>query len=122
MKEDGSESSRDVLPGDSVSLESVHRTIVGILADMVRDWDVPGHTEITGATRLVDDLGCSSIDIISLVVAIEEAYGTRKLGFAELLIREGQYVSDLEIAELARFVAGKLQTTGALSPRPIGRI
>ena len=81
-----------------------------------------GHTEITGATRLVDDLGCSSIDIISLVVAIEEAYGTRKLGFAELLIREGQYVSDLEIAELARFVAGKLQTTGALSPRPIGRI
>jgi len=93
---------------DIATLESVQATIVGILTDMVRDWDVPSDREITGFTSLVDDLGCSSIDIISLVVAIEEAYGTRKLGFADLLIRDGQYVNDLKISELAQFVASKL--------------
>jgi acyl carrier protein len=93
---------------DPRSLVAVQTTIIAILTDMVQDWDVPKDGEITAATRLVNDLGCCSIDLIALIVSIEEAFSTRNLRFAELLIRDGRYVDDLDVGELSRFVAKAL--------------
>jgi acyl carrier protein len=81
--------------------------VAGVVQDVVKDWDVPD--EIAASTRLVDDLGCSSVDIINIVVAVEEEFGTRHLGFAELLFRNNRYVDDVTVGEIARFVADKLE-------------
>jgi acyl carrier protein len=91
------------------SVDTVLAKLIGILEDTVQDWDVPANLEITDSTRLVEHLGCSSVDIIGIVVAIEEEFGTRNLGFSELLFHNNRYVDDVTVGELARFVASKLE-------------
>ena len=66
---------------------------------------------ISGKTLLVNDLEFASVDIIQLCVAIEEHY-ERKIGFQDLLMNEGSYVSDLSIAQMAEFIDGKLNEQG----------
>ena len=58
--------------------------------------------------KLLADLGFESIDIIQLVVAIEQMVGKRKLPFNELLMRDGRYVDDLSIGQIADFLASRL--------------
>lgn len=88
---------------------NVRSSIVALIEDLIRDWEITLDDAITPQTRLVADLGCSSIDIVHLVVAIEEHFGRGRLGFEELLMRDNQYVNDLRIAELVAFVERKLQ-------------
>jgi acyl carrier protein len=95
------------------SQDEVGSAILGIIADMVRDWDPPIEDKVERSTLLVGDLDFSSVDIISLVVAIEEHFGTRNLGFAELLMNDGRYVDDLSVGDLTSFVSAKLQAVSA---------
>jgi acyl carrier protein len=89
-------------------VEQVQTAILAIIADMVQDWDTQVEGGLGQSTRLVGDLGFSSVDIISLIVSIEEHFGTRNLGFADLLMHDGRYVEDLGVGELAGFVASRL--------------
>lgn len=56
-------------------------------------------------TRLLADLGFESIDIIQLVVAIQEEILRRKLSFDRLLMKDGRYVDDLSIGQIADYLA-----------------
>lgn len=56
-------------------------------------------------TRLLADLGFESIDIIQLVVAIQEEILKRKLSFEKLLMKDGRYVDDLSIGQIADYLA-----------------
>lgn len=56
-------------------------------------------------TRLLADLGFESIDIIQLVVAIQEDIVRRKLSFDQLLMKNGRYVDDLSIGQIAEYLA-----------------
>ncbi len=56
-------------------------------------------------TRLLADLGFESIDIIQLVVAIQEEIVKRKLSFDKLLMKDGRYVDDLSIGQIADYLA-----------------
>lgn len=56
-------------------------------------------------TRLLADLGFESIDIIQLVVAIQEDILKRKLSFDKLLMKDGRYVDDLSIGQIADYLA-----------------
>jgi acyl carrier protein len=76
---------------------------------MTQDWDLAVDSDLGHSTRLVGDLGFSSVDIISLVVSIEEHFAKRNLGFADLLMRDGRYVDDLRVDEVARFVTARLE-------------
>jgi len=96
-------------PTPAYSTDQVRSEIVAIISDMVQDWDVQVRGGVGRSTRLVGDLGFSSVDIISLVVSIEEHFGTRNLGFADLLMRDGRYVDDLGVDEIAGFVASRLE-------------
>lgn len=82
--------------------------LVELLKDFTQDWDHEFEGEMTRQTWLLADLGFESIDIIQLVVAIEEMVGKRKLPFNELLMKDGRYVDDLSIGQIADFVATKL--------------
>lgn len=87
---------------------AVEARIVAVLSDMVQDWGVEAD-EITGATRLVADLEFVSVDIIHLIVAIEEDFKRPKMGFQELLMKDGRYVDEITVRQLADFVSSKLQ-------------
>lgn len=83
--------------------------VVGILTEMTRDWDLDDfHGAITGQTRLVADLAMESVDFVQLMVAIEQKYGIRNFAAEKLLTEHGHIVSELEVQQVVRFVAGLL--------------
>lgn len=85
----------------------VQSDIIEILKDMTQEWDMD-LSEINSETKLMEDLGFVSVDIIHLVVSIEEHF-KQKLGFNALLMRDGRYVDDLSIEEISSFVSSQLQ-------------
>lgn len=85
----------------------VQSDIIAILKDMTQEWDMDS-TEMNSETKLMEDLGFASVDIIHLVVSIEEHF-KQKLGFNALLMRDGRYVDDLSIEEISSFVSHQLQ-------------
>jgi acyl carrier protein len=89
-----------------VTEQQVKSDIVEILKDMTQEWDIDVN-EISSDTKLLEDLSFASVDIIHLVVSIEEHF-KQKLGFNELLMRDGRYLDDLSVEELSSFVSRKL--------------
>jgi acyl carrier protein len=88
--------------------DAIEKTLAGIVEDLVQDWGIGLNGGVGGKTLLVNDLEFASVDIIQLCVAIEQHYD-RKLGFQDLLMINGSYVSDLSITQMAEFLAVKLQ-------------
>jgi acyl carrier protein len=76
------------------------------LAEFVEDWGLD--IEITPETSLVGDLEFDSIDVIQFVVAMENAFQSRKIGFQDLLMQEGRYVDDLTVAQIEAFLRERL--------------
>jgi acyl carrier protein len=89
---------------------SVEATIIALTLDLVQDWGLDLSAGVSGATLLVKDMEFASVDIIQLFVAIEQHY-ERKLGFQELLLVDGSYVSDLSLGNVGQFVVSKLSLT-----------
>ncbi len=93
----------------SLLRSTVEDTVVAVIEDLIQDWGLELDGGVTAATQLVAHLEFASVDIIQLCVALEEAYG-RKLGFQALLMRDGSYVGDLSVAQIARFIESRLAT------------
>lgn len=81
--------------------------LVTLLEDFTQDWDHSFEGSMGRDTRLLADLGFESIDIIQLVVAIQEDILKRKLSFDRLLMRDGRYVDDLSIGQIADYLAAQ---------------
>lgn len=88
-------------------MENVESTIIGLLEQFVEEWGVDH--KISPQSAIVADLEFESIDIIQLVVAIEQRFQRRNMGFDELLMKNGRYVDDLTVRQISQFVAAKLQ-------------
>lgn len=84
--------------------EAIFARLRDEIADFVADWDTELEGPIERDTQLLEDLGFESIDIIQLVVAIEEAFGTRKLPFEQVLMDNGRYVDDVSVGAIADFL------------------
>jgi acyl carrier protein len=82
--------------------------LVTLLEDFTQDWDHEFEGSMNRDTRLLGDLGFESIDIIQLVVAIEEDITHKKMPFDKLLMKDGRYVDDLSIGQIADFLAANL--------------
>jgi acyl carrier protein len=91
-------------------LQTVEKSVIEIVEDLTQDWGLDAD-DIGGSTLLVEHLDFASVDIIQLCVALEQYYG-RKLGFQDLLLVGGKYVDDLSIAQVADFVAAKIDMNG----------
>jgi len=87
--------------------QSIESSVIAIVEDLTQDWGLDAE-DIGGSTRLVEHLDFASVDIIQLCVAIEQHYD-RKLGFRDLLLVDGSYVHDLSIAQIAEFVASRIE-------------
>ena len=88
--------------------DSTLKTVCAIVEDLIQDWGLDLDGPVGAATLLVADLDFASVDIIQLCVALEQSY-ERKLAFQELLMRDGKYVSDLSLSQVAAHVESRLQ-------------
>ncbi|WP_028009523.1 MULTISPECIES: acyl carrier protein [Solimonas] len=78
--------------------------LITTLQDFTQDWDNEFEGEYGRDTKLLGDLGFESIDIIQFIVAIEEDLGLFKTPFDKLLMKDGRYVDDLALGQLADFL------------------
>lgn len=83
-------------------------TIVPLLRDLIDELapDLSADA-ISASSRLSADLGMSSVDYIDLFVAIEKELGTA-IGFHDLIMVDGRYVSDLSVGQLTEFLHARL--------------
>lgn len=95
-----------------ISQEKIQLDIIRLITKITLDWDLEYDELINAETLLVKDLGCPSICIIQLILAIEEKFN-QKFGFTDLLMPNGHFVDDLSIAQVVEFVYGHL--TGRVS-------
>jgi acyl carrier protein len=89
-------------------------TVIALVNDLTQDWGLDTSPPPGASTRLAADLQFASVDIIQLCVALEECY-ERRFGFQDLLMRDGSYVGDLSIGQLADFVDTQLTQKEPLS-------
>ncbi|MDY6853742.1 MAG: acyl carrier protein [Thermodesulfobacteriota bacterium] len=87
--------------------ETIEEVLIDIIEDLIQDWGLDLDNGVTGDTLLVNDLDFASVDIIQLCVAIEEYYN-QKMGFQELLMKNGSYISDLSITQMVDFIGSRL--------------
>jgi len=88
--------------------EEIQQEVVRILEDMSSDWDLEYSDGIHGVTRLVGDLLFESIEIVQLLVAIEQHFNVKNLPTEKLLMKEGQYISDLTVDEIVSFLSKEM--------------
>ena len=84
--------------------ETILKELIKILEDMSSDWDLDYSDGIHGDTRLVADLLFESIEVVQLLVAIEQHFNMKNLPTEKLLMRDGKYVQDLTVSEIANFM------------------
>jgi acyl carrier protein len=95
----------------SLKQDTTLKTVVAIVDDLVQDWGLDRDGPTDAQTLLVADLEFASVDIIQLCVALEQCYG-RRFGFQDLLMKNGSYIGDLALGQLAAFVDTKFKSEG----------
>lgn len=85
------------------------QTVVSVLQETTQDWDLEMEGEIGPETTLIEDLQFESIDVVQFAVALEQALGRKGLPFEKLFIKDGNYVDDVTVAQVADFLRGELQ-------------
>jgi acyl carrier protein len=94
-----------------LTTEAVNKTLIEIVEDLIQEWGLDLNDGISGRTKLAADLGFASVDIIQLCVAIEQHYN-QKIGFQDVLMENGSYVSDLSISQMAAFIIDRISNKG----------
>ncbi len=89
----------------STTSDALLKPLIALLEDFTQDWDHSFEGTMSRSTRLFADLGFESIDIIQLAVAIQEEVLRKRVAFDQLLMRDGRYVDDLSIGQIADFLA-----------------
>ena len=79
--------------------------LITLLEDFTQDWEHSFSGTMSRDTKLFADLGFESIDIIQLIVAIQEEVLKSARPFEKLLMKEGRYIDDLSIGQIADFLA-----------------
>ncbi len=85
--------------------EEILNGLIEILKDMTSDWDMEFDNPIGTDTKLINDLGFESIDIVQLVVAIEERFRCRKMPFEEIFMVDGRYVDEILVRDTVDFLS-----------------
>ena len=92
-----------------LSRDGLTSTVITVLEDTVKDWDLELDEAIGAKTTLIEDLAFESIDIVQFSVALEQALGKKDLPFEKLFIEDGAYVDDVSVGDIVDFLAGEVQ-------------
>lgn len=93
------------------SREALLKTVIDVLHDTIRDWDMELEGGMTAATTLLGDLAFESIDVVQFAVALEQSVGRKGLPFEKLFIEDGAYVDDVSVEEIVDFLAAELMNS-----------
>jgi acyl carrier protein len=70
---------------------------------------------LTPETSVGSDLGVASVEAIHLMIMLEDKLGV-PLSFQDLAVRDGEYVDDLSLGEIAAFVCRSVGIAQGSSP------
>lgn len=88
--------------------QTILSSLTEILQDITADWDTDFNGPIGADTKLVDDLGFESIDIVQFIVAIEEHFQRRGLPWEDILMSDGRYVDEIKVGDAAALLSPHL--------------
>ena len=89
--------------------DAIEQGVVAVINDMVADWELDQPKGVGSSTRLMEDLEFESIDIVQLAVSLEQHFEQSGLPFEKLFMRDGDYVDDLTVDEIAAFLRSHLR-------------
>jgi acyl carrier protein len=90
--------------------DSIEQGVVQVINEMVADWELDQPLGVRATTRLMGDLEFESIDIVQLAVSLEQHFEQSGLPFEKLFMRDGDYVDDLTVSEIATFLRSHLSS------------
>jgi acyl carrier protein len=93
----------------------IEQGIFKVINEMMAERDSGETPAVTLTTRLIGDLEFESIEIVQLAVALGQHFDYEEVPFERLFMRDGDYVEDLTVAEIATFLRSELE--GWSSPR-----
>ncbi len=89
----------------------IESMVVTAINEMIQDWDLALDQDITTETRLIQDLGFESIDVVQLAVALEQAFEHEGLPFENLFMHAGDYVEEISVNEVVEFMSKHLNNS-----------
>ena len=92
----------------TLSKDDIQPRVISVLEEVTSDWDLDLPDGIGASTRLMEDLGFESIDVVQLVVSLEQAFERKSLPFEKLFMKDGDYVPELTVAQVTDFLAHNL--------------
>lgn len=101
-----------------LTFQNVQQSLIVLLNDMIQEWDMEILESIDVETRLIEDLGFESVDLMQLIVAIEQTFGVRGLPYEQVLMQDGGYATEITVRQLTNFLcqAIPLQSTQLRQP------
>lgn len=98
--------------------QDIQNRLVLLLDNMTGEWGIELLEPLGAETRLIEDLGFESVDLMQLIVAIEQAFGVRGLPYDQVLMRDGGYVTELTIRQLTDFLHRAIPLHRSSGPAP----
>jgi acyl carrier protein len=93
------------------SEQKILNDLVKILQDMTADWDNDFSGSIDSETKLIEELGFESIDIVQFIVAVEEHFQRRGLPWEEVFMLDGRYVDEIKVGDTLQLLFSHLNNT-----------
>ncbi len=93
----------------TLTREELWSTVRDVVAEVLSPSGVAAE-DIT-PDSLVSDLGLTSVDAIHTLIILEERLG-KNLDFEELVMRDGEYVTDLSLHDLHGYLCRQLGVVG----------
>lgn len=88
----------------SSAMQDIQSRLIQLLNDMIHEWDIELLEPVGVETRLIEDLGFESVDLMQLIVAMEQAFGVRGLPYDQVLMQDGGYITEITVRQLAEFL------------------
>lgn len=98
----------------TVTKSEMEAIVFEVVNELLDTLDTEFEGEVASEVTLVEDIGFSSIDFVQMIVAIEEKLG-QKIGFQDMLMKDGKYVEDLSIGEVVDFAVDRINNPVAES-------
>ena len=89
--------------------DQIEILIKDVVCELTEDWDLDDLV-FSGDTKLCEEAGFESLDIVLLVVLIEKKLDNPGNPFEQLFMKDGQYIDDVTIKELASFVLSQTKS------------
>lgn len=89
---------------NAISHDRLQDLVISVLKDITQDWDLELANGFGPDTKLIEDLAFESIDLVQFAVSLEQALGQKGLPFENLFMKDGDYVDDLSVGQVAAFL------------------